>query len=174
MIAASLGAIVLAGILATALMIGRSGTRLVNYSAMETQTRRAFEQLAIDARMANAFTATFTSGQITSFTLTIPSNDLSTIRQVTYGYDVSVPTNKKFFFVAGNDPTVMTGRSNLITNVKDLRILRYDNTDTLLTSTTNSTGIKHLQISVNVERTGVSVAAASQVIRSTAFTLRNM
>ena len=62
LIAASLGSIVLAGVLSSYLMLIRSGVRVANYSTMETETRRAFEQLGIDARMANNFTSNFTSG----------------------------------------------------------------------------------------------------------------
>src|SRR6218665_256011 len=53
LIAASIGSIILAGVLAAFLMLVRSGVRVSNYSMMEAQTRRAFEQLGIDARMAN-------------------------------------------------------------------------------------------------------------------------
>ena len=81
LIASSLGTIVLAGVLAAFLMLVRSGVRASNYSVMESQTRRAFEQLGIDARMANDFVSTFTGSAITSFTLTIPSNDLVSQRQ---------------------------------------------------------------------------------------------
>ncbi|HEX2861282.1 MAG TPA: prepilin-type N-terminal cleavage/methylation domain-containing protein, partial [Lacunisphaera sp.] len=43
LIAASLGTIVMAGVLAAFLMLVRSGVRVGNYSMMESQTRRAFE-----------------------------------------------------------------------------------------------------------------------------------
>jgi prepilin-type N-terminal cleavage/methylation domain-containing protein len=175
MIAVTLGSIILAGTLSTFLMIIRSGMRASNYSTMEAETRRAFEQLGIDARMANDFTATFTSGEITSFTLTIPNTDLSATSQVTYGYDTSDATNKKIFRVPGNDPTATTGRLDLISKVEDMRFYRYNGSSTLIpTATTSSAGVKHIQISVNVKRVGVGLAATTQVIRSSAFTLRNI
>ena len=59
MIAASLGSMILAGVLSTFLMLVRSGVRVGNYSVMETETRRAFEQLGIDSRMANNFSFQF-------------------------------------------------------------------------------------------------------------------
>lgn len=174
MIASTLGTIILAGVLTTFILIARSGVRVVNYSAMETQTRRAFEQLAIDARMSNGFTANFTSGVITSFTLSIPSEDLLGNRLVTYGYDTADSSDHKFFFVAGNNPTA-AGRANLITNVQQLQILRYDADSNLIpAATTSSSGIKHIQVSVTIKRFGGGVMATTQVIRSSAFTLRNM
>ena len=175
LIAASLGTIVLAGTLSAFLMLVRSGVRVSNYSTMEAQTRRAFEQLGIDARMANNFASVFTSSVITSFVLTIPSEDLGSQRTVTYGYDTSNASNKIFFMVPGTDPTVTTGRVDLVTNVASLTFLRYDTTGTLIpASTTTDTGVKHIQVSVSVSRGAVGVMAATQVIRSSSFTLRNI
>ena len=124
MVAVGLSTIILGAVLSTFLMIVRSGMRSSNYSTMEAETRRAFEQLGIDARMANDFTATFTSGEITSFTLTIPNIDLTATSQVTYGYDASNAADKKIFVVPGNNPAATAGRRNLISKVEDMRFLR--------------------------------------------------
>lgn len=175
LIAASLGSIILAGVLSTFLMLVRSGIRVGNYSRMETETRRAFEQLGIDARMANNFVSNYTGGVITSFTLTIPSNDLSTQRQVTYGYDTSDSNNKKFYYVPGSSPTTTTGRQVLVSKVTGLTFLRYDTSDVLIpAATTSDAGAKHIQVSISVSRADVGVSAATQVIRSSAFTMRNI
>lgn len=175
LIAASIGSIVLAGVLASFLMLVRSGVRMSNYSTMETQTRRAFEQLGIDSRMANKIVSRFDGGAITSFTLTIPSHDLGSQREVTYGFDTSDATNKKFFMVPGGDPTIATGRRNLVTNVTNLTFLRYDTASTLVpASTVSDDTVKHIQVSISVGRSATGVAAATQVIRSSAFTMRNI
>lgn len=175
MIAVSLSTIILGGVLSTFLMITRSGMRSTNYSVMEAETRRAFEQLGIDARMANNFESHFTSGEITSFTLTIPNIDLSAISQVTYGYDTSDSTNKKIYRVPGNDPAATTGRIVLISKVDDMKFLRYNGSNALIDpATTADTGVKHVQISVSVKRVGVGLSATTQIIRSSAFTLRNI
>jgi len=175
MISASLGSIILAGVLSTFLLLVRSGVRTSNYSVMETETRRAFEQLGIDARMSNNFVSNFTSGVITSFTLTIPSNDLLSQRQVTYGFDDSDSTNKKLYYVPGSNPAATAGRQTLVSKVTGLTFLRYDGSDTLIpASTTSDAGVKHIQISVGVSRADSGVASATQVIRSSAFTLRNI
>lgn len=176
MIAVSLGSIVMIGVLSTFIMIARSGVRVVNYSLMESQTRLAFEQLAIDARMANGFQANFTGGVLTSFTLAIPGDDITASRSVTYGYDSSDSSDRKFFLVPGNSPSATTGRRNLISNLKSLQVLRYTAAipPVEITSTSGSPGIKHIQISVSVSRSGSRIMEATQVIRSTAFTMRNM
>jgi prepilin-type N-terminal cleavage/methylation domain-containing protein len=175
LIAMSLGTIVLAGVFSAFLMLVRSGMRTSNYSVMETETRRAFEQLGIDARMANNFTSIYTGNVITAFTLTIPSNDLTSQRQVTYGIDSSDSTNMKLYMVPGNDPTVTTGRLVLVSKVVGLTFLRYDANGTLIpASTTSDAGVKHVQASLSVRRVSSGIAAATQVIRSSAFTLRNI
>lgn len=170
MIAAGLGSIILAGVLATFLSLVRSGIITSNYSVMETETRRAFEQLGIDSRMANQYVSTFSGSEIVSFTLTIPNNDLSDTTTVTYGFDTSDSTNKKFYM-----DSVATGRRTLVNRVDALTFLRYDKNNTLIpTSTTSDAAVKHIQVSVNVSRSGVGVMTASQFIRSSAFTIRNI
>ncbi|MEO7412344.1 MAG: prepilin-type N-terminal cleavage/methylation domain-containing protein [Opitutaceae bacterium] len=173
MVAVTLGSIILGGVLSTFLMIVRSGVRASNYSMMEAQTRRAFEQLGIDARMANQFSAVFSGGNITSFTLTIPDVNQASETSVTYGYDTSDATNKKIYVVPGTNPATTTGRIDLISKVDAVDFLRYDAASALIPSGT-TTGVKHIQISVSVKRTGVGIAASTQTIRSSAFTLRNI
>lgn len=173
-IAATIGSFVLAGVMASFLMLVRSGVRTSNYSVMETETRRAFEQLGIDARMANAFTSTFTGSTITAFTLTIPNNDLTGQRQVMYGYDTSDSTNYKFYIVPVPD-TTPSSRRVLVNKVSSLTFLRYDSTGALIPSTTPSdANVKHIQVSVSVRRAEVGVAQTTQIIRSSAFTIRNI
>src|SRR5687768_5650766 len=54
LIAASLGSVVLAGVMATFLFLGRSGANIRNYSDMEAQARRGLELFAEDVRQASA------------------------------------------------------------------------------------------------------------------------
>ena len=173
--AASLSAMILAGVLSTSVLIIRSSVRASNYSIMEAETRRAFEQMGIDARMASDFSCVFTSGSITSFTLTIPNEDLSQIYYVTYGYDTSNSANQVIFIVPGNNPAATVGRRVLVNQVNAMTFLRYDATNILIPAATiSNAGIKHIQMSVSVLRTGVGIVNTTQVIRSSAFTLRNI
>jgi prepilin-type N-terminal cleavage/methylation domain-containing protein len=180
LIAMSLGSIIIAGVFSAFLMMVRSGVRLSSYATMETETRRAFERLGIDARMANNFTSTIVGGVITSFTLTIPTQDLTNQTQVTYGYDTSDSTNKKLYYVPGAVASETNGRVVLVNNVTGLTFLRYDGSSNLIpASVTSDATIKHIQISISVSRSGVStqdrsIVAATQVIRSSAFTIRNI
>lgn len=177
-IAASIGTMILAGVLSTFVLMVRSGVRGSNYSIMEAQTRQAFEQLGIDARMANDFSCTLdsTSTFIKSITLTIPPTDrlgLSTI--ITYAYDTSDATDCKLISVPGSDPAATAGRRVLVSKVQALTFYRYTATSTTpIPVATGNAGIKHIQVSISVKRTGIGIANTTQVIRSSAFTMRNI
>lgn len=175
LIAAGIGSLVMLGVMSVFILLVKTGVRTGNYSGMEAQTRLAFEQLGIDARMSNKIISNFTSGAITSFTLTIPNSDLSAAAQFTYVYDTSNAQNKKLVLVPGNNPAGTTGRRTLITNIKNLTFLRYNSSSVLIpASTVSDDTVKHIQISISVTRGGSGVAESSQVIRSSAFTLRNI
>lgn len=173
LMAASLATMILAGVLSASLMMMRSGVRASNYSTMESESRRAFEQLGIDARMANLVTSYYPPGStvITALILSVPSQDLQTQSKVTYGYDTATA---QLFMVPGNDPTVTTGRLNLVNNVVTLTFSRYDAAGSAIpASTTSDVGVRHIQVSISISRAASGVAASTQVIRSTAFTIRN-
>ena len=173
LMAASLATMILAGVLSASLMMMRSGVRASNYSTMESESRRAFEQLGIDARMANLVTSYYPPGStvITALILSVPSQDLQTQSKVTYGYDTA---NAKLFMVPGSDPAATAGRLNLVNNVITLSFNRYDASGTAIpASTTSDVGVRHIQVSISISRAASGVAASTQVIRSTAFTIRN-
>src|SRR4051812_26901447 len=105
MIGATLGSMILLAVLTTFMMLLRSGVAAQNYSEMEEQTRRGFEQLGIDARMASDMKSTDSTRTVgvttmrTSVTLTVPNNYVGTGNKVTYGYD---STNKLFYLLPGD------------------------------------------------------------------------
>jgi Tfp pilus assembly protein PilW len=199
MIGATIGSMVLAGVLTTYMMLMRSGVRAQNYAVMEAQTRQAFEQLGIDARMASEMTSTDATGDIgvmstrTSVTLTVPNNYTSTNNKVTYGYD---PTNKLFYLVPGDGrssgqmyvapgtgtaPTGQriligkTGNASLNLKVTTLTFARYDQTGNAIPATTTSDATtKHIQVSVNVQGAASGTVAANESIVSASFTMRNI
>ena len=175
MIGATISTLILGGVLAAFLFLIRSGVRTSNYTIMETQTRLAYEQLGIDSRMASGIQSNFTAGAITSFTLTIPNTTLTGTRTVTYVYDTSDPTDKKLVLVPGSNPAAATGRRTLVNKITDLTFLRYNSSSVLVpASTVSDAGVKHIQITVTVSRSAQGVSVASLVIRSSAFTLRNI
>src|SRR5688500_11915073 len=144
MVSGTLGLMLMAGVLTTFLMIGRSSVRIINYSVMEKETRVAFEQLGIDARMASDFTARRTGEVITGFTLTIPTSNIDRIYYVTYGY-----ANGTFYRVEGDDPAKTAGRTDLVTNITSLTFNRFTASNALIPADANDTGVKHIQASIS-------------------------
>jgi Tfp pilus assembly protein PilW len=178
MIAASLGTMVLAGVMSTFLMLGRSGANVANYSVMEAQSRRALEEFSQDLRMANAVTWNST----TSITLTVPNNYSSTAGKVTYAFDSSTsrtnPSAQTFYRLPGDaaaDALLTTdalkrNRTKLINNVSTFSYSRFDrinNPSTLDTTT------KRIQLSMTARTTTQTAAGASNIILSASYILRN-
>ncbi len=161
MIGSALGSMVLAGVLGSYTLLLRSGTSAANYSTMESQTRRAFEQFGIDARMASNVVWNSAS----SVTLTVPNNYATTGNQVTYVYDSA---NRWFSLIPGDGSTT-TGRLILVREVVSATFTRYDRDSAA--ATTNA-ATKRLQLSLNVRRSAGG-AAVTENIASASFTLRN-
>lgn len=161
MIGAALGSMVLAGVLTSFTMLLRSGTSAANYSTMESQSRRAFEQFGIDARMASNLVWNSAS----SVTLTVPNNYTANGNQVTYAYD---STNKWFSLVPG-DGSSTSGRLILVREVTSVTFTRYDRDSA---TTTADTATKRLQLSLNIRR-NAGGSAVTENIASASFTLRN-
>lgn len=199
MIGASLGSMVLAGVLTAYVFIIRSGVRAQNYAQMEVQTRAAFDQLGLDARMASEMRSTDSTHATgvtttrTSVTLTVPNNYTGTGNKVTYGYD---STNKLFYLVPGDGTTtgqvyvapgsgnapvgqrILVGRrGNAALNLKvtSLSFARYDQLGYPIPDTTTSDSTtKHIQVSMNVQGAASGTVAANESVVSASFTMRNI
>jgi type II secretory pathway pseudopilin PulG len=177
MIGASLGTMVLLGVLSTYLMLLRSGVSASNYSVMESQARRAFEQLGVDSRMASTVTSTTTGSPavVTKITLTVPNNYLSNSNQVTYAFD---STNNWFYMVPGDGTgyvvpgagTLPAGEYILIRNVTSVVFNRYDQSSA---ATTSDAATRHIQAAITVRRSAARTVDATETILSAAFTMRN-
>ncbi|MBS0663534.1 MAG: prepilin-type N-terminal cleavage/methylation domain-containing protein [Verrucomicrobia bacterium] len=164
MIAATLGTFVLAGVLSTFLMLGRSGANVANYSVMESQARRALEEFSQDLRMSSGITWNSAS----SITLTVPNNYTPTSGVVTYYYDSTAKT----FNRRPKDSSTATGTTTFISNVTSFAYSRYDriNNAATLDTTTKRIQLNMTASTANVTRT---VPGASNIIVSASFILRN-
>ena len=200
MIGATLGTMVLAGVLAAFQMLVRSGVAAQNYAEMEAQSRRAFERLGIDARMTSNMTSTDSTNAVgvstprTSVTLTVPNNYASTSNKVTYGYD---STNKLFYLLPGDGTTagqvyvapgsgtaptgqrILIGKAGLASlnlKVTSLTFVRRDQTGGLIDpSNTSDATTKHIQVSLNVQAaSGGGAVKVNESVASASFTMRNI
>jgi prepilin-type N-terminal cleavage/methylation domain-containing protein len=169
MVAATLGALVLTGVLATNLELLRSGVRVTQYAEMSAQVRRGLQQLEMDLRSASAITWNSAS----DITLTLPTSDGST-RQVTYAW---TSATQSFFMVPGASSAATTGRLYLVKGIPALSdgsagvtFSRY-NRDGGTASTDTAT--KCVQVSLNVLRTSAQTRRTTETAVSARFILRN-
>lgn len=188
MIGASLGTIVMAGVLSTYGMLMRSGIAASNFAVTESQTRRAFEEFGVDVRMASGVTSTLTGNVVTKVTLTVPNTYNSNNNQVTYAYD---STNEWMYMVPGDGSayvvpgagTVPAGQQILIRSVTSLV---FNRTDQSGTATTVDGSTRFIQASVSVGRSGsrttygrataatkAAYGTRADTVLSAAFTMRN-
>ena len=169
LVASTLAAFVLAGILTTHLQLLRSGVRITQYAEMSSQIRRALEQMEGDVRSANAIKW----NNANDITLTIPNLD-GTTRQVTYAWTSAL---QAFFLVPGTDSTVTTGRILLVRGVPALAdgsagvtFNRYDRDGV---AATTDLATKSVQVTINVVRSARTAANSTDTAVSTIFILRN-
>jgi len=166
-IGATLGTLVLAGVLSAFLMLGRSGTSIVGYMTTDTQTRRGIEELSQDLRMAR----NFTWNSSTSITLTVPDNYLSTSNRVTYAWDNATgsPTLRCFYRMPGDAGATNT-RTVLIRNITSFSYSRYDR---LNAAATTNVATKRVQMSITMTTSAQTAAARSDTVVTASFVLRN-
>jgi hypothetical protein len=169
MMAATLSVFVLAGVLSTFLMIGRSGYNTSSYSELEAQARRALGMFAEDVRQANDIH--WNNEQ--SITLTIPA----AASLVTYAYDSDhgSDTFGCFYRQVGS---VATGgvRQVLVRGVAaDFAFHRYKIEQPGIVDNTamNDLETKQIQLRMRAARTGATTVAATQTAISAKFILRN-
>lgn len=168
MIGSTISAIVLAGVLTSFLMLGRSGYNAANYSVMESEARRALETFSQEARMAN----NITWNSANSVTLRVVTSGSSQL--VTYAYDPSSTgaTAKCFYRLAGA-ATSTAPRRILVRNVTDFAFRRYKVVNGVDYSAANDLETKQIQITLRSIRTGATTVAATNAVLSARVVLRN-
>jgi type II secretory pathway pseudopilin PulG len=164
MISAGLSVFVLAGILATFLMLGRSGYNASSYSTMDAEARRALEKLSEDARMATNIE--WTSNAV--ITLTIAGNE------ITYGYDSSTTgdTARSFYRKEGK-PSGTAKPLILVRDVSEFAFCRYRVVNGVDFTAANDIETKQIQITLRAVRARSTVVAATNAVLSARIVLRN-
>jgi Tfp pilus assembly protein PilW len=188
MVGAALSSIVLAGVISTFLLMGKTGTNLVNYSDAEASARNALEQFSREAHQAY-----LVSGNTpTSVTLGMPDNTSSRIPanptangaySVTYTFD-SVNKILTRAVNGGTAETVVTGVEQ-IGSTPFINYYKYVTAGTnppagsgyqdLVSNntTTDADEVKQIEFSFIIKRKNVTVATASNKVVSARFILRN-
>jgi prepilin-type N-terminal cleavage/methylation domain-containing protein len=177
MIGASLGSIVLAGIMSTFLMLARSGASAVNYTTMDIQSRRALDEFGQDIRMANNVTwnVAAVGDPCYSITLTLPAptnyvvpSDTTQNNKVTYAWD----STARYFYRKPGTATAPDGnqRTVFIRNITRFQYTRYNRTNSPA-NTAPST--KRIQIDMTASTSTQTLVAATNRLVSASYILRN-
>jgi prepilin-type N-terminal cleavage/methylation domain-containing protein len=168
-IAMTLSAVAMSGILSTALMITKSGYRIDQYTDMEDESRKSLEQFGQDVRMAQDVTW----HNANSLTLALPvdaTSDVTTPRR--YTYDPVAKTLTR---------TTPGGTTILLTGIEECTLMGFKingaQTHTSPSPTipwaTISTSTKQLQLSVSSRRTRSTSVDTNQKVISARFIMRN-
>ena len=168
LVAATVGGLVLWGVIATNLHLARSGVRITHYAEMDAQVRRALDQLGSDVKMATGIRWNGRS----DITLTLPTAAGGTT-QVTYAWSAAT---EGFFVVPGASSAVTAGRIYLLRGVPalaggepGLTFARYDRNGG---AATTDLATKRIQVNMTLRRS-VAAAAMTQDVASAGFTMRN-
>jgi hypothetical protein len=156
----------LAGVLSACLMMGRSGANAVNYSAAETELRRALEEFSQDVRMAKAVKW----NSVTSITLTL-ADTANTV--VTYAWDGATtgPTARSFYRKPG-DAASTSGATVFVRNVTSFSFSRFNRKTPPVAALTDAE-TKRIQITIEVTRKSSTVVAATTRMVTASYMLRN-
>lgn len=169
MVASTLGTLVLAGILSSFLMIGRTQTSLFHYSGLEQAARKGLERFSQDTRMAKQIAWTNNA----HVTLEIPRISESTTDPVVYYWDTTPGSpNYHCFMRTGPDPiTGVTTTEPLIRHVEAFEFGRW-----MVGATgeaTNDFATKQLQIRLTLSRADSTLVTATNLVVSARYILRN-
>jgi Tfp pilus assembly protein PilW len=162
LIALTLSMIVLAGVMSSFLMVGRTSMNVSNYSVAEAEIRRAVEEFSQDVRMARDVKW----NSATSITLTVPHQYLANANRVTYAFDEATKT----FYRQPGGPASTAPRTIFVRELVNVEFSRFNRLN-LAAATDPET--KRVQVTMTVRRTRSTVVAATTALVSASFTLRN-
>lgn len=169
LIGSTISAVILVGVLASFLMMGRNGYNAANYSMMEAEARRALETFSQEARMAKNID--WKSANEVSFEVVTSSG--STF-WVTYGYDSSTSgTNAQTFYRKLGISTSTSNRLILVRNVTQFAFRRYKVVNGVDYAAANNLETKQIQLTLRAVRTGITTVAATNAVLSARVVLRN-
>jgi type II secretory pathway pseudopilin PulG len=166
-VATTLATLVLAGVMSSFLMIGRSSVNAARYSENEAQLRRALEEFGRDARRAsniqwtNDRCVTLEIGRGTS--------------RITYGYDDAAGSETSRCFYRTVESSGVTGPKKILAReVAGLSFQRFKlEQPGVANAAANDLETKQLKVTLRAARRGAVTAEASQLALSASFILRN-
>lgn len=164
LISASLGGVIMVGVLSTFLFLGRSAANVSHYADMEASARGALELFGQDTRQASEIVWNST----TSVTLTVSGTG------ITYAYSAGDQTFTRQ--VGGTTTVLMSGVTNdfLFTGYKiNGNRITFSATPTAAELSDAGDTTKQLQIYFKARRITQTAAATTHSVLSARFILRN-
>jgi prepilin-type N-terminal cleavage/methylation domain-containing protein len=174
LIASGISSILMAGVLSAFLMMGRSGQNAYNYVGMESEARIALEYFAEDVRMTNSVNWTSSTDITLNVLRSTGANSTSNTNAIRYFYDnsTSSPNYKCFVRVGANRVTGVSETKVLIHNVeRDFSFARW--TNGISTAATGNSNTAMLQIRLTIKVVSVTAVAATNLVVSARYILRN-
>ena len=163
LISASLGAVIMAGVLSTFLFIGRSSTNATSYSNMEAEARQGLERFGQDTRQASAIT------------WNSPTDILLTVNGVSVRYLFTAADGTLVRSTATETRTLITGvgQFKLTGYMINGATIPFSSPATAAELENANTTTKQLQIFIKANRTLTTAADATNTVLSARFILRN-
>jgi prepilin-type N-terminal cleavage/methylation domain-containing protein len=169
LIATTISSFVMAAVISSFLMMGRSGANAYAYVGMESESRKGLERFGEDVRMAK----NVTWASSTDVSLAVMHLDDTNTDTVRYYWDTATSSATYHCFLrVGPDPvTGASGTQILMHNVQNFEFVRW----LIGTSgaATNDLGTKQLQLRLTLRQQAVTVVAATNLVVSARFVLRN-
>jgi prepilin-type N-terminal cleavage/methylation domain-containing protein len=169
MVGASLSSMILAGVISTFLMMGRTGANIINYSEIEAGAREGLELFSREARMAYNVTAY----SDTSVTLSIPD---TTVNPTGHAYNVTYAFDSANKQITRDGATFLAG----VEQISGMPVFNYYRRVTTgytggftENEVLNATEIKQIEVTFQLKRKDVTVATATNKVLSARFILRN-
>lgn len=168
LISSALASAILAAVLSTFLFLGRSGANMANYTSMESEARKALELFAEDTRQGGGVIW----NSATSLTLVV--NNLP----ITYAYNATARTFTRTYRPLASSTATQT--VVLVNGITDFNFLAYTITGAPITDFTTAAArakanvsTKQVQLSLSASRTATTVTAATNIVLSARYVLRN-
>ena len=172
MIAATLSAIIMAGVLSAFLMLSRTGLATSAYSEMDAEVRRALDIFGADARRASG--VHWNGSQSVTLTLAAAGSS-STLVTYAYDSDSRSATYQSFYRVIG-DATSTLPRRVLVRGVgSDFSFQRYKIAQPGVAdaAATSDLDTKRVALTLRATRLGANLPQATQSAISASYILRN-
>jgi Tfp pilus assembly protein PilW len=160
---------VMLAILTSFLMMGRSEANAYNYVGMEEEARKGLERFGEDVRMSGGITWT----DSTRVTLQVKHASDNSYDSVVYYWDNN-SGNSTYQCLLRSGPDPVTGVSVTTTLIHNVQSFEFDRWMIGTSgSATNDAGTKQLQIRLTIKKQNVTTVAATNLVVSARFVLRN-